>query len=537
MATLTNTKIKDTYDGLLKTTDNEALDVSGVTLIEDGLGNASALSVGRSGNGVTITGSLNATLATAAQPNITSVGTLSSLAVSGLVSVATNRFKVDTDGSISLNAKGQFSDPFTSSWRQIFFGSNGTLISREADNFANLTLGNNYYVENQSGSAVNVRRTGAAVSGISFSGADITFNSDSATGVAGSTTTPTEKMRIDSSGNVGIGTQSPNKLSFLETQLAVEGSGDSGVHIVGNRASGGLGLGYLTFINNGSSVTSFNKRIAAIVSSTDSNAESGNLQFSTANSSGTLSEAMRIDSSGNVGIGTQTINATYLPKLQVQGTSNDGTEGVLISSYLPTLTFQDISGGATIGQIQQDGTGLVFKNNGSERMRITSEGDVFFGCISSPSNTVFGAGIQVHPSGGRYIETSINQTGTATQIQFVNPNGNVGTIQTTGSSTSYNTSSDYRLKENVVEMTGALDRVDALKPSRFNFIADPETTVDGFLAHEVAEVIPEAISGEKDAVDEEGNPIYQGIDQSKIVPLLVGAIKELRAEIELLKAK
>ena len=86
-------------------------------------------------------------------------------------------------------------------------------------------------------------------------------------------------------------------------------------------------------------------------------------------------------------------------------------------------------------------------------------------------------------------------------------------------------------------MEGALDRVDALKPSRFNFIADPEKTVDGFLAHEVAEVIPEAISGEKDAVDEEGNPIYQGIDQSKIVPLLVGAIKELRAEIELLKSQ
>jgi hypothetical protein len=88
MATLTNTKIKDTYDGLLKTTNAEAIGASGVTLIEDGLGNASALSVGRSGNGVTITGSLNATLATAAQTNITSVGTLSSLAVSGDVSIA-----------------------------------------------------------------------------------------------------------------------------------------------------------------------------------------------------------------------------------------------------------------------------------------------------------------------------------------------------------------------------------------------------------------------------------------------------------------
>jgi hypothetical protein len=84
-------------------------------------------------------------------------------------------------------------------------------------------------------------------------------------------------------------------------------------------------------------------------------------------------------------------------------------------------------------------------------------------------------------------------------------------------------------------MTGALDRVDQLKPSRFNFIADADTTVDGFLAHEVADVVPEAITGEKDAVDDEGNPIYQGIDQSKLVPLLVGAIQELRAEIEQLK--
>ena len=86
-------------------------------------------------------------------------------------------------------------------------------------------------------------------------------------------------------------------------------------------------------------------------------------------------------------------------------------------------------------------------------------------------------------------------------------------------------------------MAGALDRVSQLKPSRFNFITDADKTVDGFLAHEVQEIVPEAITGQKDAVDKDGNPDYQGIDQSKLVPLLVGAIQELKAEIEILKNK
>ena len=82
-----------------------------------------------------------------------------------------------------------------------------------------------------------------------------------------------------------------------------------------------------------------------------------------------------------------------------------------------------------------------------------------------------------------------------------------------------------------------MDRVDQLEPKRFNFIADEDTTVDGFLAHEVQDIVPESVTGEKDAVDEEGNEIYQGIDHSKLVPLLVGAIKELRAEVNSLKAQ
>ena len=113
-----------------------------------------------------------------------------------------------------------------------------------------------------------------------------------------------------------------------------------------------------------------------------------------------------------------------------------------------------------------------------------------------------------------------------------------GSISQNGTSAvAYNTSSDYRLKENVVDITGSVDRLKQLKPSRFNFIADgPSRTVDGFLAHEVSSIVPEAVTGIKDAVDADNNIIPQGIDQSKLVPLLVGAMKELTARIEALEA-
>jgi hypothetical protein len=147
-------------------------------------------------------------------------------------------------------------------------------------------------------------------------------------------------------------------------------------------------------------------------------------------------------------------------------------------------------------------------------------------------------------------------------INFYNNGASVGTITTTGSATSYNISSDYRLKENVVPITDSIERVKALRPSRFNFIVDPDQTVDGFLAHEAASVVAECASGTKDAmkdeeyeitaaidqvIDEDGNvtteateavmgtrsvPDYQGIDQSKLVPLLTAALQEAIIKIE-----
>ena len=112
----------------------------------------------------------------------------------------------------------------------------------------------------------------------------------------------------------------------------------------------------------------------------------------------------------------------------------------------------------------------------------------------------------------------------------------VGYIYTTSTATQYNTSSDYRLKENIEDMVGATDRLKALKPINFAWKADGHR-VDGFLAHELQEVVPEAATGTKDEVDEEGNPVYQGIDQSKLVPLLTKALQEAVARIEALEAK
>ena len=134
------------------------------------------------------------------------------------------------------------------------------------------------------------------------------------------------------------------------------------------------------------------------------------------------------------------------------------------------------------------------------------------------------------------ISTKQAGTGAASQMSFFNDNGRIGSIVTSGSATAFNTSSDYRLKADVEALADAVDRLDNLNPITFTFTADPETTLDGFLAHEVAEVVPQAIYGEKDAVDDDGGIVAQGIDQSKLVPLLVAAVQELSARVADLEA-
>ena len=133
------------------------------------------------------------------------------------------------------------------------------------------------------------------------------------------------------------------------------------------------------------------------------------------------------------------------------------------------------------------------------------------------------------------VEESTFQLNLYGVISFMRDSSFVGSISVTSSATSFNTSSDYRLKENPTAISDGITRLKTLKPYRFNWKVDSSTTVDGFFAHEVT-AVPEAIIGTKDEVDSDNKPVYQKIDHSKLVPLLVAAVQELISKVETLEA-
>jgi hypothetical protein len=192
-----------------------------------------------------------------------------------------------------------------------------------------------------------------------------------------------------------------------------------------------------------------------------------------------------------------------------------------------------------------DNTNLRFATSDTERMRIDSSGTVLINTTSFFQSTKVGIeapnidifSVRGNNVGAGYRYDSTSSTGLAAYFSHSSNTVAAGSITIGSGSTSYNTSSDYRLKENVVELTDATERLKQLNPSRFNFIVDPNKTVDGFLAHEVQSVIPEAITGTHNEVDADGNPVYQGIDQSKLVPLLTAALKEAITKIETLETE
>ncbi len=172
-----------------------------------------------------------------------------------------------------------------------------------------------------------------------------------------------------------------------------------------------------------------------------------------------------------------------------------------------------------------------------DRLKITGANNGL-GCIKAISGQ-YSYGIRIEGSNlSTQLALYTSSTSQTTQINFeVAGNSSAGKITTTTNTTTYTTSSDYRLKENIIPISDSIYRLNQLKPSRFNFIQEPGKTVDGFIAHEVQEIVPEAIVGEKDEVDENGGIIPQSIDQAKLVPLLVAAIQELEARVKELENK
>ena len=264
------------------------------------------------------------------------------------------------------------------------------------------------------------------------------------------------------------------------------------------------------------------------------------------------------DSSGNSSLpGNLTLASTEAkikltstssnPSNIIQATQPDGSAGPPMGELRwdnnPSGTGMRLIyySGYSENSLKLDGTNFIVTTGGSERMRINSSGNVGIG-TTNPSS----AKLQVESttsttsSGIVRLKSKTAAPGAFVRmIDFVRSNNSTrGYIAMNQYSVQYNTTSDYRLKRNVTPMENSIDRIKLLKPSRFNWVEGPDNyVVDGFIAHEVQDVVHDAVSGEKDAVDENNEPAYQGIDQSKLVPLLTAALQDAITKIEDLETR
>jgi hypothetical protein len=415
--------------------------------------------------------------------------------------------------------------------------SGGYLMSEAAGQFR-ISGGAAFKVGN---TAWTAKSTEAAIIGHD-SGGDIKFFSNTGLTV-GNNFTPTERMRIDSSGKVGINTSSPgSELHVVADDVSQSWSAyDGTVLTIENNDTDGCIL-QTVGRNTATNEIWFGDDDSRNIGRIRYEHSDDGLEFWTNNS-----ERMRIDSSGNVGIGT------------TSPTPPTAYGGLHINSQYPVLKLSSTTSGTGVADgftvrinstddaqlWHYENKNMSFATNNAERMRINQNGNIQIGTTAESA---------------RLHIASSTTAGTDALVVFSDASGtDCGSIDINASANTvaYTTSSDYRLKENVDYNFDATSRIKQLKPARFNFIADADTTVDGFIAHEVSSVVPEAVTGTYNEVktwkeheelpegvsvgdnklDENGNtiPEYQGIDQSKLVPLLVKTIQELEARITALE--
>jgi len=254
----------------------------------------------------------------------------------------------------------------------------------------------------------------------------------------------------------------------------------------------------------------------------------------------TETTGVRINVAGNSGLRLDGTVADVDPRIVFRRHSNDGNNAepaAIQMTYVAGTTYE--SGHLSFFTNGDSGSAGL-----TEKFRIQNDGvkymdNVFNSTANNQRKSYFNNTGQQYHGRNAHEAYIVFQDVSGTQI---------GSIARTTNNVAYNTSSDYRLKENVSGLSDGITRIKQLKPSRFNFISEPDITMDGFIAHEVSSIVPEAINGEKDAVITQamldadtlegtvGDPIYQGIDQSKLVPLLVAAVQELITKVETLEA-
>ena len=333
-----------------------------------------------------------------------------------------------------------------------------------------------------------------------------------------------ERMRLDASGNLGLGVSNPGDYVSVSANNFVLGNtvSSNGITVL----SGTTSFGNLAFADGTGSGSQYR----------------GLIQYGhTLNSMKFFTESierMVIDNAGNVGVGTSTPSE----KLTVESAAGFiATFKSLTASDFRPIRFQNAAG-SDVGYLGNDDSTdefflrandqpLVFGSgsSGTERMRITSAGDLFLGTTVVPSNGSGGSAFLADSAGRRILKLSTTIATTIGLVEFDNPNGIVGKISSSGSSTIYATSSDYRLKEDLQDFKG-LDKVSKIPVYDFKWKTD-ESRSYGVMAHQLQEVLPQAVTGDKDAEE------MQSVDYSKIVPLLVKSIQELSAKLEALECQ